>query len=35
MTDVAVVEEKISHNTFQFSLIILFQKVQIVIYEHN
>jgi len=35
MTDVAVVEERISHNTFKCSLIILLQKVLIVRYEHN
>jgi len=35
MTNVAVVEEEIPHNTFLFSLIISLQKVLIAIYEHN
>jgi len=35
MTDIAVVEENISHNTFQFYLIILLQKVLMIIYEHD
>jgi len=35
MTDAAVAEAKISHNTFKFQLIILLQKVLIVIYEHD
>ena len=35
MTDLAVVEERISHNTFSLSLIILLQKVLIVIYKYN